>query len=702
MNIKIDISKIKKASAVEGVELRDLEKELIGAFPAKESEKTRGYERRLKAAYDKYVSYAEMAAEQGDNKGVDKNIYMAWKAIDRLEDKLCSPFRYTERSFRDKVNELYRSLGFLAFVCNYEGRQNVDFRSYDSARSNAKKLKIISCTENEFRIENQLPKAPRGLYPDLKEHWRDVIPKKGYKTNQKKEARYDNIVCENDPQSGGEATYSVKARGRRTRYHLIAAENRLARNDSLGTYGLYRALELCRLPKDRQISDTLRHNLAILSFSNWIDKRSTIDNENALDYLENGFAAFKSIDADFYKSKEDLEIRDLIDACFCNAFGDLLMRFGDTESAFGYYQKVCDTAERSDNSDTRKQAALAYLGIAEICLLADDIKAAGQCCEKALDIFEELATETVVYGFWIPAVIYKTGYIENDKVKLQQAMFAFLQNISYSPCAEFVLSVYENLFDEPPVIPEPEPEPEPELELNENQETKADEETNHPEFTNENEYYESLSGEEKRLYEITLCAPQKYQGKLYYMTERQIREKIDEAYKRHYELNIKYDAENDDDFNYHGDADSSAKYGDAIELLVDHYAMVNDIPNAVKEAKRLLDVRESNLNCQGVYSRCYDYDVMVLAGYKVAWLTKDRRKFKEIIWKGRNCKMAERLKIMYSRCQFTDPPDDNEEPEWDEFRELTSKNGVDLTEGKTQRQIHDEFTLGTEEFAEDL
>lgn len=573
--------------------------------------------------------------------------------------------------------------------------------AYKDAKNNKEKLKNIRMTDDDFRVENHFSDKTTKCFADLKKHWLDVIPAKGYVRNRKKENKYDEIVSNNDPQSGGEAVYAVKSRRRNTYRHLIAALNRSANRDSFGCESeIAEALSLCRLPKDGQIADTLRHNLAILAYRDWTNNRDNL-NEYVVESLTQGLAALRSISADFYKTDDEKYSRDLIEVYLCNALGDVSLYLGDTVAAYDYYTFVRDKTADSQDVYLQMQCVSAYNGLAELCLLSGDKANAVDLCKKAEKLIKAQKRIDEIKGFLLTALSYKVGYINQDRETLKKAVNAFAEIEAYRPCAEFVCTVYEKLFGEPLPVP-PLPEPEPEDSSEEINETKADDETTQPEFINEKELYESLSGEEKRLYEITLCAPQKYQGKLYYMTERQIREKIDEAYKRHYELNIKYDAENDDDFNYHGDADSSAKYSDAIELLVDYYAMVNDIPNAVKEAKRLLDNREENVNRQGVYSRCYDYDAMVLAGYKVAWLTKDRRKFKEIIWKGRNCKMAERLKIMYSRCQFTDPPDDNEEPEWDEFRELTSKNGVDLTEGKTQRQIHDEFTLGDWSFTEDL
>lgn len=520
-------------------------------------------------------------------------------------------------------------------------------QAYKDAKNNKEKLKNIRMTDDDFRVENHFSDKTTKCFEDLKKHWRDVIPAKGYVRNIKKEYKYDEIVSNNDPQSGGEAVYAVKSRRRSTYRHLIAALNRSAYRESFGYESeITEALSLCRLPKDGQIADTLRHNLAILAYRDWTNNRDSL-NEYVVENLTEGLAALRSISADFYKTDDEKYSRDLIEAYLCNALGDVSLYFGDTVAAYGYYSFVCDKTADSQDYYLQIQCVIAYEGLAELCLLSGDIANATALCLKAEKLIKAQKEIDEIKEFLLILTIYKKGYIKKDRETLQQAMNAFAEIEAYRPCAEFVCTVYEKLFGEPLPVP-PLPEPEPEDSSEEINETKADEEINQPEFTNENEYYESLSGEEKRLYEITLCAPQKYQGKLYYMTERQIREKIDEAYKRHYELNIKYDAENDDDFNYHGDADSSAKYGDAIELLVDHYAMVNDIPNAVKEAKRLLDNRESNVNRQGGYSRSYDYDAMVLAAYKLAWLTKDRKGFKQVIWKGRNCKMAERLKLMYS------------------------------------------------------
>ena len=216
---------------------------------------------------------------------------------------------------------------------------------------------------------------------------------------------------------------------------------------------------------------------------------------------------------------------------------------------------------------------------------------------------------------------------------------------------------------------------------------------------NDDEIYASLTGENRRLYEITLCDPEYRRREFERKGESSLLAGEEEAYRRYYELNIKYDPDYDEDENYNGDIYSQTAYGNAVEALVDYYAMTGDTENAVEKAKELLRIRE---DVKGGYVTRGYADLMITAVYKLAWLTKDRMLFNRALWLARNSDLYAKIKKMMSRCDFPIEPAKKLLPEWEDFSGLAAENGIDLTKDKTQWQLHDEYTLGRGDYIENL
>lgn len=219
---------------------------------------------------------------------------------------------------------------------------------------------------------------------------------------------------------------------------------------------------------------------------------------------------------------------------------------------------------------------------------------------------------------------------------------------------------------------------------------------------NDDDKYASLTGEYKRLYEITLYSPEEQWKEFERKSEQRLIDEEEEAYRHHYEINIKYDSEDEEDHSYRGDPSAETYYGNAVEALVDYYATFGKTEKAIEKAKELLRIREDVIRIEGDYVQSSYWDLRTEAVYKLAWLTKDCELFIRALWLSRHGSLYGKIKKMMERCDLPAAPGEKSLPEWDEFPDLTAENGVDITKDKEQLTIHDEFCLGRGEYTADL
>ena len=702
---------MKKESAFDRDLSDGFEPELTGEYPQNPDTKNNLIEKKHWGKYQRYIRCAFKARERGESDKADHYLYKAMQEINTLSNWYDTPFVPCSHEYSDKVFALYKQVkSELGVVDTKEGRRGLSFRSYKDEPFDEKKREKIRALEREFRAEEQDPKRAHPSY-DAFFQWMK-IGEPYCKANKKSEDKYNEIISERDPQSGGYAIYAVKARHRSSYRKIIAAFNRSAGRDAKNEEwfsakdDLREALSLCRPSKDSMIRDILRCNLSYVCYRSGLEKLNDGREHYAQQDFYDGLAVLRSADPALFQNVESsMYFRDILEACLCRELGDLSMLFGDTVGAYRYYSSILDTPQTPKEHYTMLlMRTFAYQGIAELYLLTGDTNAACENCNEALKTLALMLPkqEKADVPFFFAAATYKFGYAKRNSDIISSAYEKFFDAES-EPCAEHVREMYHRLFDKilekkvVVILPLIESEPEPAAEPIPVSKPKKPEPFV-PNITElpggkyriaGREVNEEMKDAYLRLFDVALGNTNIWfqisgiHGLKF--REKDLLKEAREAYRV-------YSEDECDDY-------ALCDYCEALEKLVHFYTVIGDIKKAEEKAFSMMTYSEDCVKC--ARSDVY-YIMLARAVYMLGYFRKSRLLFHRALWLSRNLTVKHRISEVMERFDFSGAQEEKKPPDLVFFGECTVENGIDLIKDKSQYRIHEEYTLEKEVFIESL